>query len=239
MKYPALKQGDSVGRWVLQDVEFTRRGEAYWNCLCACGGTKAVSAGSLKRRASRSCGCLNSEVASQRFTTHGKSGDPIFAIWNAMVQRCCNSNSKQWTDYGGRGIDVCQAWRTFENFYADMGDPPFKGAHMDRIRNGEGYSKGNCRWVTRTINLNNTRLNQHVLVGGQRMTVSDLVRLCGLKYTTVYQRLYRYKVPSVEVLKGSKMYPTPVVPVGTQADLVDEESINAGLLAWKTSKEVM
>lgn len=225
MKYPELQPGDRIGRWVLVNISHKRRGEAHWNCLCDCGNSKAIAAGSLKRKASRSCGCLNAEVMSQRFTTHGKSGDPVFAIWNAMIQRCHNTNSKQWEDYGGRGIKVCQPWHTFENFYSDMGDPPFKGAHLDRLRNHEGYSKANCHWTTRTVNLNNTRRNQHVWVGDTLMTLSNLVRLCGLNYTTVYQRLYRYGTPSAEVLKGSNMYPTPVRPAGTQADLLKENSM--------------
>ncbi len=216
MKYPKLQPGDRVGRWTLQSIDHTRRGEPYWACVCDCGGAKTVSAGSLNRQASRSCGCLNAEVATERFTTHGKTGDPIFAIWNAMVQRCHNPNSKQWEDYGGRGIEVCQRWRTFENFYADMGDPPFPKAQLDRERNGEGYSKENCRWVTKTTNANNTRFNQHVQVGTQQMTLSNLVRASGLKYTTVYQRLYRYGTLPAEVLKGSSMYPTPVTPLGKQ-----------------------
>ena len=225
MKYPELQPGDRVGRWVLVDISHKRRGEAHWDCLCECGNTKAIAAGSLKRKASKSCGCLNAEVMTQRFTTHGKSNDPIFAIWNAMIQRCHNPNSKQWEDYGGRQIGVCPSWHVFENFYADMGDPPFKGAHLDRRRNEEGYSKDNCRWVTRTVNMNNTRFNQHVQVGNKQMTVSELVRLCGLKYTTVYQRIYRYNTPAAEVLKGSTMYPTPVLPLGTQADLATKEKL--------------
>jgi hypothetical protein len=56
------------------------------------------------------------------------------------------------------------------------------------------------------------------------MTLSNLVRDSGLKYTTVYQRLTRYGTPACEVLKGSSMYPTPVVLLGKQGAFQLEES---------------
>jgi hypothetical protein len=65
-----------------------------------------------------------------------------------MLQRCLNPNSNGYCYYGGRGIGVCKRWLTFENFYADMGDPP-PGKSIDRYPNQNGnYEPANCRWAT-------------------------------------------------------------------------------------------
>jgi len=65
-----------------------------------------------------------------------------------MIQRCGNPNHKDFKYYGGRGITVCDRWRKFENFFADMGTKP-PGLTIERIKNDLGYSKGNCKWATR------------------------------------------------------------------------------------------
>jgi len=91
---------------------------------------------------------------------HGMYSTPIYQVWQSMKKRCYNSNCKDYKDYGGRGIIVCDRWlNSFENFYEDMGDKPFPKAQLDREKNNEDYTPDNCRWVTNTVNQQNRRNN--------------------------------------------------------------------------------
>jgi hypothetical protein len=86
---------------------------------------------------------------------HGMSNTKIYHVWEHIIQRCTNPKSKLYKDYGGRGIFVCQRWKTFANFYADVGNIPCEGMELDRIDNNKGYNKDNVRWADhRTQQLN-------------------------------------------------------------------------------------
>ena len=56
----------------------------------------------------------------------------VYRLWKSMMRRCHNRNYHQFSDYGGREIKVCDRWKKFENFYADMGEPP-EGTSLDRM----------------------------------------------------------------------------------------------------------
>jgi hypothetical protein len=164
-------KGKHFGRLVV--LNLFRRNKRTWSVVkCDCGKIKEVLVSSLNRdKGTKSCGCLQSEIAKLNkggIVKHGMCGSPIYHAWSAMIQRCTNNNSPYYKNYGGRGIKVCDRWLKFENFHDDMKDKPSKKLTLERIDNEKGYFKENCRWATmqeQSRNKRNTQIGASGLEG--------------------------------------------------------------------------
>ena len=161
-----------------------KRSARYWVCKCDCGTVKDVRGPELVNGSTTSCGCYNAEKSRK----HGKEGTTIYSVWASMKYRCQNPKSRAYPNYGGRGITVCEAWKDFMNFYADMGDAP-EGMDLDREDNEKGYTPENCRWVSRTVNMNNRRVNLNLTLNGETRTATQWARITGLSRTTIGRRV--------------------------------------------------
>lgn len=82
---------------------------------------------------------------------------PIYEIWQGMLKRCENPKSKAYQNYGARGVKVCERWRRFENFFADMGERPSRRHRLDRRDPNGDYEPLNVRWATRLQDGHNRR----------------------------------------------------------------------------------
>lgn len=120
--------------------------------------------------------------------THGMSRTPVHRSWLSMLTRCNNPNSISYPRYGGRGIKVCNRWRKFEHFYADMGDRP-AGTSLDRINNTGDYEPGNCKWSTPSEQQNNTRANNLLTHNGVTRSLAQWARHTGMQEATIRNRI--------------------------------------------------
>lgn len=108
-----------------------------------------------------------------------------------VVQRCKNPKVKNWHDYGGRGITVCDRWLKFENFLDDMGFRPSDGHSLERRDNNAGYSKENCYWATRLEQAKNKRNNRWIEILGKRQHLAEWAREYNVDHTLIIQRINR------------------------------------------------
>lgn len=90
--------------------------------------------------------------------THGMSKTLEYRSWKGVLERCRNSSSPHYANYGARGISICERWiSSFPNFIEDMGLRPTPGHSIDRINVDGNYEPGNCRWATRSEQQRNKR----------------------------------------------------------------------------------
>lgn len=150
-----------------------------WKCQCTCGNIKDVDGANLRYGKTKSCGCR------QGLTKHNMSRTAIYKAWHGMLQRCQNKSHSAYQYYGGRGITVCDQWKTFDGFYADMGDRPPKMT-LDRIDNDGPYSPENCRWVSHADNCSHTRKTHRCIVDGiEYKTFAEAGRALGKNANTI------------------------------------------------------
>ncbi len=171
---------------VIKRIENSKSGRLRWLCRCNCKKEIIVLGFNLKNGHTKSCGCLHKEI----MTKHGHWNDKIYKIWAAMVQRCTNSNAKNYKNYGGRGITVCGRWRKFKNFNEDMGENWKSGLTLERTNNELGYYRGNCEWATREKQNKNKRNTLYVEHNGKSRLFVELCEEYNMPRKIVYNRYY-------------------------------------------------
>lgn len=161
-----------------------------WRCVCDCGAESFALSHLLRKGKKRSCGCLRRETTSKTHSKHGKCDSSIYSRWHHMIRRCTDSSHRTFKHYGGRGIKVCERWRTFENFYADMGDPP-DGLTLERKDVNGDYCPENCVWASQKTQTRNQRRTLMANINGEKKSVRDWCDMLGLNSGSVTSRIQR------------------------------------------------
>lgn len=161
----------------------------YWVFRCSCGKEiitrkTAVTSGTIK-----SCGCIR-KVPNR---THGLSNDALYSIFQSMKQRCYNKKDRGYTNYGGRGIGVCESWLNKpESFYDWALTHGYKkGLSIDRIDNNKGYCPENCRWTTMKTQQRNKRTTRLLTYKGETQCLKDWADYYKISGSTLRGRLKR------------------------------------------------
>lgn len=183
--------GQTFGRLtVLTLARIEKR--AIWACSCSCGKIVEVTGNSLCSGNTSSCGCLHTEqlVSRNMADAKGVKNHPLYLTWTSMLMRCGNPNDAYYSIYGGRGIKVCDRWKSFETFCADVGDRP-QDMTLDRIDTNGDYSPENVRWATAETQARNRRTNRMIEFAGRRLCVTEWALETGINKAVIAQRLNR------------------------------------------------
>lgn len=183
--------GQRFGKLLVTERHGSTKGTTTWLCVCECGNTRIIAGTGLRAGRRKSCGCSSPKFTSKRLTTHGKSKNRIYGIWQGIIFRCSNkSRGNERKNYFEKGIRVCEEWMKFENFLADMGEPE-NHLTLDRKEGDKGYSFDNCRWATMKQQANNKSGNRVIEYEGKVATVAEWAQEIGIKPNTLEYRLLR------------------------------------------------
>ena len=128
-----------------------------------CGEEFKANTNDIKSKNTKSCGCYRKRITSETHKTHGLVGTRLYKIWINMKDRVFKTKNKRYSDYGGRGITICDEWKNdFMSFYNwAMSNGYSDELSNDRIDNDGNYEPNNCRWVSSNIQNRNKRISKN------------------------------------------------------------------------------
>ena len=195
-------KGNRYGRLlVLESIpERNNNMSVLWRCRCDCGNIIVVPTAYLTSGNTKSCGCLQIDNTIKASLKHGfvvgGEIEKLYHIWLGMKQRCSNPKCKEYDNYGGRGITVCDEWKNdyaafrqwaYSNGYDKTKNK--KECSIDRIDNNKGYSPDNCRWADSYTQANNKNNNVCITYNNMTHTISEWSQITGISREVIKGRL--------------------------------------------------
>lgn len=120
---------------------------------------------------------------------HGLRQTSFYSVWRNIKRRCLKIKDKQYKDYGGRGIKICDKWLDFRSFQNDMFPTYRKGLQINRINNNGNYEPSNCKWVTQKENCNNKNNNHLIEFNRQKLNLTQWSEKTGISFSALMYRI--------------------------------------------------
>lgn len=185
--------GERYGNLVAIERLPTTSNGSRWVFKCDCGNRTEALLSNVRCGAVKSCGCLGSRnTIGQRSLKHGHGigfkKSRTATAWRNAKTRCFNRKNEKYSDYGGRGITMCEEWSNdFRTFLRDMGECP-DGLTLERDDVNGNYEPGNCRWATPKEQVNNRRKTLRV----EGHPLVDFAAKTGIAYKRIHYRMKRH-----------------------------------------------
>lgn len=187
-----------VYKWTI--LHFSHKdkwGQPVYTCRCECGDIHDVNIYALKYGKSKACRHCCSHA-----TKHKKSHTRLYSLYYSIKDRCYNPNNRNYNNYGGRGIIMCDEWKNdFASFYYWAQNNGYSDSlTIDRIDVNGIYEPQNCRWITMQEQANNKRTNRIISYKDKNYTVSQFCKELSLNEDTIRQRINVYGYTKAEDL---------------------------------------
>lgn len=180
----------------LDESERTAKGYNWW-CRCDCGNEIKANATKLKTGLQQSCGCLKEEMKprlGEMSRKYQNSNKRLYSVYRGMISRCYDTKHREYKNYGGRGITICDEWSgelgydafaqwALSSGYNDKAE--YGECTIDRIDVDKGYEPGNCRWITNKEQQNNRRDNVRIEYNGESRTITEWAEMLGVSANMV------------------------------------------------------
>ena len=124
---------------------------------------------------------------------HGLKKTRLYNIWVDMKQRCYNKNYPSFHLWGGKGVEVCEEWRSdFLSFYGwALANGYNDKLRIERIDGNGNYSPENCRWATYKEQARNLTSNHIISINGEIRLLCDWLELSPVTASTYHKRKKR------------------------------------------------
>lgn len=178
--------------------------KTYYICRCElCGKEFETRLDGVKNGHTNSCGCASEKWmhSGKLNRKHGLYKDRAYWVWTKVKARCYNPNAREYPNYGGRGIKMCDDWLNADNFikwayeHGYDKDAPKGVCTLDRVDVDGDYEPSNCRFITNLKQQNNRRNNIFVEYNGKRGTIAEWSRELNIPYTTLLAGITKYGKP--------------------------------------------
>lgn len=175
---------------VIKPDKKNRHGDLYWLCKCDCGNIKSINGTKLRNGWTRSCGCLQKDWASEKFSSHKMSDSSLYRIWENMKTRCYNPKSNRFYRYGGRGIKVCDEWLDFNNFVEwALSNGYEEGLSIERKNINQNYEPNNCCWIPLKNQTQNRSNTVWITYQNQTMCMAEFSRIMKVSVNVIRNRI--------------------------------------------------
>lgn len=166
---------------------------------CDCGALCSRPSRYIRRSSVPSCGCYESEAKAANgaknrrhgMATQGTLDRRLYDVYRQMIRRCYDPKCKDFPAWGGRGIAVCEPWKSSVLIFSEWakGSGYRAGVTIERQDNDQGYSPDNCTWIPNAEQARNTRRIRWLEFNGKRQSVADWARETGMPYRRIMARL--------------------------------------------------